>query len=112
MVNRREFFGAIAVVFTLLYLAIQIRSSSRVELARSQRETTDSFNRIIDNFWSNPVTAEVMARGMIDFKSLEPKEEAMFHGHCTQMVNHYYSAVVMNKNDLLDEPHLKHFPEI
>ncbi len=76
-----EVLGALAVVFTLIYLAAQIRGG-QVALRASQRdsalESVRHWNQLIA---SNRELADIVRRGLKDYGGLDPTEKLRF-GHC------------------------------
>ena len=72
-----EIVGAFAVVLSLLYLAIQIRSQGRESRIASVHELNESFRHAITAF-QNPNLADVFARAKDDFESLPETERLQF----------------------------------
>jgi hypothetical protein len=73
-----EIVGAIAVVLTLGYLALQIRQNTRLLRATALSATADaylSFNRLLG---SDPASAYVFQVGLEDFPSLSEAEQRQF----------------------------------
>ena len=68
--NFGEFFGAIAVVITLGYLAVQVTQSKRATQAQMVQAATDQLNQINLLIASDPSWGEIMALG--GSESLEP----------------------------------------
>ena len=58
-----EILGAVAVVVTLLYLAKQIRQSSKAVEVTALRDSTDHWNHWSELVASSPGLAEIVARG-------------------------------------------------
>jgi hypothetical protein len=74
--NYGEFVGAIAVVFTLGYLAVQIRQSNRLEVAESIRTTTQSYVTAILQ-----VDPPVFRKAMVDFDGLSGNDQMKVHNY-------------------------------
>ena len=74
--NYGEFVGAIAVVFTLGYLAVQIRQSNRLENAESIRTTTQNYVTAILQ-----VDPPVFRKAMIDFDGLSGDDQTKIHNY-------------------------------
>ena len=77
--NFGEFFGAVAVVATLAYLALQIRQSNKIAQA-------DAFARLIDGHVghhralnASPEASEAWSRGMSDYGALSDADKVRFH---------------------------------
>jgi hypothetical protein len=69
-----EIIGALAVVASLVYLAIQIRSQNRETRMLAVHETSTAFRESIGVF-SDPAKAEIYIRGNADFESLTDTEK-------------------------------------
>ena len=80
-----EIVGAIAVVASLIYLAIQIRQNTNglslslraSELAAFERNV-DSGNRMREAFILNPEVSELYMRGLKEYKSLKGSDKMRF----------------------------------
>jgi len=74
--NFGEFVGAIAVVATLAYLAVQIRQSNKLENAESIRTTTQNYvNAILQ------VDPPVFRKAMVDFDGLTGDDQMKIHNY-------------------------------
>ena len=74
--NYGEFVGAIAVVATLAYLAVQVRQSNQIEKAESIRSTTDNYvNTILQ------VNSPLFRKAMIDFDGLSGDDQMTVHNY-------------------------------
>jgi len=74
--NYGEFVGAIAVVATLAYLAVQIRQSNKLENAESIRTTTQNYvNAILQ------VDAPVFRKAMVNFDGLSGDDQMKIHNY-------------------------------
>ena len=72
-----EIVGTIAVVVSIVYLSIQIRSQSRESRIASVHELNESFRNAITSF-QNPGLADLFARAKDDFESLPEAERLQF----------------------------------
>jgi len=78
--NYGEFVGAIAVVVTLAYLAVQIRQSNNLENAESIRTTTQNYvNTILQ------VDAPLFRKAMVDFDRLNGDDQMKIHNYLIAM---------------------------
>ena len=69
-----EIIGALAVVASLVYLAVQIRSQNHESRMLAMHELYAAFRDSLKVF-SDPVKAEIYIRGNDDFKSLSDSEK-------------------------------------
>ena len=78
--NYGEFVGAIAVVATLAYLALQIRQSNKLENAESIRTTTQNYvNTILQ------IDPPVFRKAMVDFDGLPGDDQMKIHNYLIAM---------------------------
>jgi len=73
--------GAIAVVISLIYLAIQVRSSAQETRLSSMRATLDFLNRLNQQVAEHADLAELRNRGFFDFESLEGSDRTRFNSY-------------------------------
>ena len=78
--NYGEFIGAIAVVATLAYLAVQIRQSNKLESAESIRTTTQNYASTILQ-----LDAPVFRKAMVDFDGLSGDDQMKIHNYLIAM---------------------------
>ena len=65
-----EFVAAIAVVITLIYLALQIRQNTRATHAASFHAITDSFNHVNVSLAQTPALTRIWLAGATERSSL------------------------------------------
>lgn len=75
-----EMVGAAAVVATLLYLSVQMRTANRQAELESLRHTWDSLNQFCDLLSSSKETASLVNKGRASLDRLDEDEMLMF-GH-------------------------------
>ncbi|MEN8374802.1 MAG: hypothetical protein ABFS34_05080 [Gemmatimonadota bacterium] len=73
-----EIVGAVAVVLTLLYLAKQIRQSSRSVEIGALRDTTSFWHRWSEMLATSPGLAEVVAKGSDSYEALTEAEKLRY----------------------------------
>ena len=76
--NFGEFFGAIAVVATLGYLAVQIRQNTESERLAQEFNSNHYFNQLRNLVASDSELADIELRGLHDISSLTPLERHRF----------------------------------
>lgn len=86
-----EVIGAIAVVATLIYLSLQIRSAQRDAQTSNFHRVADSFNDLNRLIASDPKMADLFNKGMADFGALEEVERTQFSFLCITAVRIYDS---------------------
>ena len=78
--NYGEFVGAIAVVVTLAYLAVQIRQSNKLESAESIRTTTQNYASTILQ-----IDTPIFRKAMVDFDGLSGDDQMKIHNYLIAM---------------------------
>jgi hypothetical protein len=81
-----EALGAIGVIITLAYLAVQVRQNSRLLEKSTEATQVTADDAVVENFnsWremmiTNPEVSEIFIRGMEDPSSLAPGERHRFN---------------------------------
>ena len=73
-----EIVGAIAVVFTVGYLAVQIRQNTRAIRASAQQETTRDVSGFLSQVTDNADVARILRVGLQDWDKLDDDERMRF----------------------------------
>jgi hypothetical protein len=74
--NLGEFVGSIAVIISLVYLAIQIKKNTEAERTSTYRSIVSDFGFMNQSMASDPELTMLYIKGMEDFGALEPSEKA------------------------------------
>ena len=89
--------GALAVVISLIYLAIEVRSNAPTTREASRRSTSESFTPWIQQLSAHPELRELYYRGIHDFDSLEGADRVGFSGVMLELfrinVEQYYQRL-------------------
>ncbi len=80
-----ELAGALAVLITLIYLAVQLRQNTNLASGAAQREVIASFQLNLDRVRTNP---QLVQKGLAQFDSLSLAEQLEFTMIINQFVNH------------------------
>jgi hypothetical protein len=102
--NYGEAVGALAVVVTLVYLAIQIRESTNQARAAAQRDVNSAFQAAIDRFREN---IEIFQRGCTEFENLSHSEQLTFDFMIAPMCVHLDQVIRMHKQGLESEDNVE-----
>lgn len=73
-----ETVGTIAVLITLIYLAVQIRTANRQRETESLRHNYDGLNRMCELLAESPEKASIVKRGRESLESLTDEERIVF----------------------------------
>jgi len=94
-----EIVGALAVVGTLGYLAIQTRSAKEVALAQAQRELTADLNSVWSRLEQDRELLRLVSIGVNDWQVLKNNEKAAVHA--------FYTQLFFNLSAAMGQHHLK-----
>ncbi len=73
-----EALGAAGVIASLLYLAIQVRASTRASAVEAKLQSTRLLGETMDVVIQSPELADIYARGLADLESLSKEEYYRF----------------------------------
>src|SRR5437762_13204709 len=98
-----QLIGSIAVVFSVLYLAIQVHRSTRVAKVAAQDAAAAAVRDVTNTFMENADMARIWRTGLENLDSLSAEDQARFFHAAHQFLKaletiHYHYA-----NDLMDE---------
>jgi hypothetical protein len=108
--NYGEFVGAIAVVVTLAYLAVQVRQSKEATEANTRQMRGQAFvelNTVSNRFYmwhrDNPDQLDVILRGTQDWQSLSSAEQRLAMLYFADETHYYELAYMLFHEKALDE---------
>jgi hypothetical protein len=101
--NLGEFFGAIAVVVTLIYLAIQIRQNSAQLRINSYQVSTERNRNLRDNVLADPENFSWFKAGLESYRQLDPASQAQFHTHMNGLIEALQTNLVLSNAGVLPE---------
>ena len=114
-----ELLGAVGVIATVVYLAIQIRlNTNQIHIAanasraESEREVLEAWNTIMASVGENEQIADILGRGLADYYSLTQPERTVFFARIGRILNHHYTQIRMIENGLGDTDLLKAMEEV
>jgi hypothetical protein len=74
-----EFVSGIAVLITLIYLAVQIREARKTLTRQNERELTSEMIDVSMSVAESPALARTFLAGATDWQALDPEERLNFH---------------------------------
>jgi hypothetical protein len=83
-----EVIGALAVVLTLIYLAIQMKHSALAVNQAAQQSMVAELGASLDSLFANPEGAEIWLKGMKSYASLTAVEKVRL----TSLLHHFMRA--------------------
>lgn len=100
-----EVIGGVAVLITLLYLAVQVRGTNRL-LLMQHRETNRAVQYDLDRYEiENREFGELLLQAETDFKSLDEVDERRVRKHIRNEIIHWQNMYV--RGTLLEDPRAK-----
>ncbi len=122
-----EFVGAIAVVISLIYLAIQIRHNTRAVQSGTHQAVLDGIMRVSASLSDSEGLAQIAQKANEDRESLTDEERVRFEAYADRTVANYETAFYNCQRSMIDpvlwsswshqiladlsEPGLRHFWE-
>jgi hypothetical protein len=100
--NYGEFVGAIAVVFTLAYLALQIRQTNKIQKTLTRQNYTDAAQRRIELVFKYPEIRTATMK-LIEGSNLQGDEPFLMRSAARYRLRGYENDFYQYRNGLLDE---------
>ena len=97
-----EVVGAIGVIVSLAYLAIQIRQNTRTVRSASFQEAIRDVLEITDALAMDPDLARIYWKGLEDFGSLDRDERRRFSAYLVGMFRRFENLVYQTRYGALD----------
>lgn len=97
-----EVVGAVGVIVSLGYLAIQIRQNTRSVRSASFQEAIRDVLEITDVLATDPELARIYWKGLEDFGSLERDERRRFSAYLVGMLRRFENLVYQTQYGALD----------
>ena len=91
--NLGEFIGGVAVLVTLIYLAVQMRQSTRQGAAGLTYMLSSEFQRMNETTLTNPEHAELLLK-LANDEQLSPVEEVRASAHANRLTNQWLRGQV------------------
>ena len=98
-----EIIGAIAVIVTLIYLAVQIRQNTSQIRNEGHARITESYNVILSQLLDDDELFKLVVRGCQDWDQLTAFEQSKFHVLFHQHLMHLRMAYQLKNKDAIDE---------
>lgn len=98
-----EAVGAIAVVASLLYLAVQVRQNTRQSRLGAQQAMVAELGMALQAQAQNGEFATLLAKGLQDLASLDPVEKVRFLSHVGHLLRLYEAVFYYHDEGTLDD---------
>jgi hypothetical protein len=100
--NIGEFVGALGVVASLVYLAVQIRQNTRSVRTSTYHEAMRDFADAIDQLGRDAELTRIWYSGMADIESLSREERQRFATYLTSVLRRYENLLYQTQHGTLD----------
>src|SRR5947209_4292300 len=98
-----QLIGSIAVVFSVLYLAIQVHRSTRVAKVAAQDAAAAAVRDVTNTFMENADMARIWRTGLENLDALSAEEQARFFHAAHQFLKALETIHFHHANRLMDE---------
>jgi hypothetical protein len=98
-----EVIGAVAVIITLIYLAVQIKQNTSQIRNEGHARITESYNDIISQLLADNDLFTLVIRGCQDWEQLTAFEQSRFHLLFHEHLMHLRMAYQLKSKDAIDE---------
>ena len=101
--NIGEFIGAIFVVVSFFYLALQIRQNTRAVRNSTYQSALDSTNQVTELILAHPYLERIYRLGRRDLSQLTEDERSQFRMLINQFFNVFETMFLQHQRGMLDE---------
>jgi len=98
-----EVAGAIAVIFTLIYLATQIRQNTRQLRSEGHLGITDSYSVTLGQLLADDSLFEAIVRGCQDWESITAFQQSQCHIFFHQHLMHFRTVFQLHDKGAIDD---------
>ena len=98
-----EFISGLAVVVTLVYLAIQIRHNTRAVRSSMHQDMIESTLRIAESLSDNEELGRIVFKADEDYDSLTREERIRFEAYAERVFGNFESVFYSYRNSMIEE---------
>ncbi len=98
-----ELLGAIGVIASLVYLAVQIRHGQRAVRASTYQQYRQGNHQAINSALTVPGLASTVSSGLVDFEQLDPEDAFRFTFWINGVMHSYDNACYQYRLGMLDD---------
>lgn len=109
LANLGEAIGGLAVLVTLVYLAVQVRQNTDLAQGAAQRDLMNAFQANLDRIARDP---RLWQRGLVEFETLSNAEQLTFMATVNPFVNHLEQVLRMRARGLETQDNLDVYGDI
>ncbi len=101
--NLGDFLGGIAVIITIVYLAVQVRQNTAALRAQSRQEIVESYRSFNRPFISDATVAPIWHEGLRSFPNQEEPGRSRFVALLVDQILHFQAALALHESASLDD---------
>ena len=98
-----EFISGLAVVVTLVYLAIQIRHNTRAVRSSMHQDMIESTLRIAESVSDNPDVGRIVLKAGEDYDNLTREEFVRFEAYAERVFGNFESIFYSYRNSMIEQ---------
>ena len=98
-----EFISGLAVVVTLVYLAIQIRHNTRAVRSSMHQDMIESSSRIAESISDNSDLGRIVLKADQDYDGLTSEERIRFEAYAERIFANFESVFYSYRNSMIEE---------
>ena len=98
-----EIVSSIAVIISLVYLAMQIRQNTEAERTSTYQSIVSDFGALNNNMASTPELSDMFVRGLENFEQFNPDERARISQSFFQCFRYFENMFYQHHKGYLDE---------
>lgn len=97
-----EVVGAIAVVLSIAYLAVQVRQNTSTATAGNQNAWLNDYNSLLMEIYHDPDESVLIRRAIHDFAGLTKAEQIRAHAFFSALVNNSQNTYFLSEQGTFD----------
>jgi hypothetical protein len=98
-----EFVGGVAVIATLIYLAVQTRQAKSAALGQAPQWISDGYKHWVSAPRQDPEFAELCIRAMHNWSGLSPVEQFRTHSWWGEKIVHLDAILTLHEQGVIDD---------
>ncbi len=103
LANYAEVFGGIAVIISLLYLAIQVRANTREQRHQARYDQFEIQNSVYNMMIEDAETTRVFIKASQDYQTLTDEERVRFGAANLKTLHAFYLIMEMRDDGLIEQ---------
>ncbi len=102
-----ELVGGVAVIVTLIYLAVQTRQTRRAAAAHAPEWISDGFRGWLLSMRQDAEFTRCIRKAVNDWSSLSGNDQIRVHSWCVEMIVHLDAVLTLKAEGLLGDEHAR-----